>query len=112
MQEIKLYPSTSAATSFVSNPIDLVDLRDYCITVEFTGSDVAGTVSLSVKTSQHDTAFVMIEGSDRAVTTSGTKIYNVTNANYRLVVVNWTYSSGTGNITVYANLKNTVVKIS
>lgn len=103
-----IYPATSAAVNVTSVPMDLGDLQTYSIAVDFTGSDLAGTLTL--ESSNDNSDFVTVASSSQAVTSAASHIWNVTGAGYRYVRVKWTASSGTGNITAKLVAKENVQK--
>jgi Flp pilus assembly protein TadG len=98
MKVIEPIKDQSAATSFTASGIDLGDFVMYSVQASFTGSDVAGTFKLQA--SNDGTNFTDISGATASVTSSGTALLNVENAGYRFVRADWTYTSGTGNITL------------
>ncbi len=101
MRLVTLRATQTAATSFTAK-YDLQDLRSYSTQAVFTGADVAGTYKL--QKSVDGTNFVDITGKSTSVTSSATAVQD-DEANYRYLQVNWAYSSGTGNITVYLAVK-------
>ena len=109
MQEITLYPATTAATSFNSAPLLLNDSDLTFIQVLFTGSDVVGTLTL--EGSADNTTYTTLAGSSQAVSVASNVSYywnsSVTAAKYVRAV--WAYTSGTGNISIKANIKNEAV---
>jgi hypothetical protein len=98
----KIYPATTAATSTTCS-FDLGDCTNYSFQAVFTGSDVAGTFKL--QQSNDSTNWLDISGKSTSVTGSATAFQGETVANARYVRANWSYSSGTGNLTVYLNVK-------
>ncbi len=108
MKVIELVQVRSAASSLTTNAYDLVDLYKYSIQVVFTGSDVVGTLKLQA--SLDNVNFFDIDGSTQAVAASEGQIWDVINCGYRYVRVVWTYTSGTGNMTMELYVKETVVK--
>lgn len=98
MKESDLIQSVSAASSTNSVPLEIGDLKDYAIKVEFTGADVVGTLKLQASLDDNPAKFVDIDGTSQAVTASEDHLWNVSGAAYRYVRVSWTYASGTGNI--------------
>ncbi len=103
MQEIVLYPATTAVTPFNSAPLLLNDSDGLYVQVLYTGSNVAGTLTLEA--SADNTTYITVAGSSQAVTSSVNAAYNVNNLNAKYVRVVWAYTSGTGNISVKANIK-------
>lgn len=110
MKSIKLIPTTSAAVDILSVGYDLNDLKSCSISVVFTGTDVVGTVKLQA--SLDNVTWFDIPSSSDSITASSNVIYSLDPCTYRLVRVNWDYTSGTGNITADLFLKEPVVKYS
>lgn len=109
MKDVALYPQTTSAGSSVSSvAYDLGDLTNYSIAVDFTGTNLAGTLKLQA--SNDGTDFVDVAGSSQAITGAASHIWNVTGASYRYVRVAWAYTSGTGDITARLIAKENVVK--
>ena len=107
-----LYPTTTAATSVTTAtaPLDLGDEKFYSLQAVFTGVDVAGTFKL--QRSDNGLDFEDIPGATKSVTSSATALLDPTSqtgapsaANYRFVRFQWTYTSGTGNLTVISVIK-------
>lgn len=102
-------------SSFNSIPYQLNGVRDYSIQVDFTGggSDLVGTLKLQA--SNDPTAFTVpgsadwidVTGSSQAVSSSSSHMWNVIGAHYRTVRYVWTYTSGTGNVTAWLEVKYT-----
>lgn len=109
MREEILLQTVSAATSVKSGFTDLGDLTSFCIDVIITGSDVAGTVALEC--SRDGVTVKTVTDSSISITNSADTIYDVAACGYRFVRVSWTYSSGTGNITVKNTIKEHSVKM-
>lgn len=107
MLEIALYPVTTAATSFNSAPLLLNDNDGVYIQVLFSGSDVVGTLTLQA--SADNTTYITIAGSSQAVTASSNSAWNVSDLNAKYIRAVWAYTSGTGNISVKANIKSKAV---
>lgn len=100
MKAINLVPSgTDAAADRTTVAYELGDLTDYSISVDFTGANVVGTLTLEASNSA-TSGFVTVSGSSQAVTASADHLWSVTGAGYRYVRVVWDYTSGTGNMTV------------
>lgn len=107
MKTATLLATVSAASSKTSNYYDLVDLRCYAIQILLSGTDLAGTLTLEA--SIDATTWVTVSGSSQSITSSADHLYDVGQAGYRYVRCVWTYSSGTGNITVTIAVKDQVV---
>ena len=109
MREYILVPTRSAASSVTTPSVDLTDIQNYSFQVKLTGSNVVGTTKLQC--SLDNSEFQDITNTSNSVTASTGVIYTVSQANYNFVRLVWTYSSGTGNITVLALTKDVLVKI-
>lgn len=107
MQDIVLYSATTAVTPFNSAPLLLNDNDGVYIQVLFTGSNVVGTLTLEA--SADNTTYVTIAGSSQAVTASANSAWNQSNLNAKYVRAVWAYTSGTGNISIKANIKSKTV---
>lgn len=105
-----IYPATSAASNVTSVPFDLGDLQTYSVAVDFSGSNVAGTLTLESLNDKDNGDWVTVTSSSQAVTSSASHVWNVTGAGYRWVRVKWVASSGTGNISAQLIAKETVLK--
>ncbi len=113
MKEILLANAVTATTTVNSGTLILDDLMNYSIHVNFSGSDLAGTLKLQAITTTAEFAnsdWVDITGSSQAVTAAASNIWNVIGASYKYVRAVWTYTSGTGTITVTAAIKESIVK--
>lgn len=105
---ILLMNAVSAAGSPASGVYDLVDLKTFGVEISFSGADVVGTLTLEA--SVRGTNFFTVTGSSQAISASGGHVYDVTVSGYRYVRVKFTYTSGTGNMTVYLTAKENIVK--
>lgn len=110
MQEILLVNGQAATQSRTSPTFRLGDLQTYSVQVDFSGSDLVGTLILKV--SLDNSKFVDNSSSSQAVTGAASNIWNVSNVGYPYVQVGWTYTSGSGNWTVRVFLKDPIVKAS
>jgi hypothetical protein len=102
-----LLGTQSAGANADSGVLDLVDLTTASFYIAFTGSNVAGTLTL--QGSVDGTTFFDYPGSSQSVTSSTGHIYDLNPTGVRYFRVHWVYTSGTGNITVLAYTKNNVV---
>lgn len=102
-----LVNAATAASFSASQPLDLGDLKDYSMGIVVSGSDVAGTFTLEC--SNDKTTWVTVADSDQAITTSQEVFYDVRDANYRYARLAFSYTSGTGTITVTAIVKQNFV---
>lgn len=107
MYSYVLRDTVSAAASWTSEKVFLADLKVFAISVDFSGSNVVGTLKLQA--SIDGSVWVDIAGSSQAVTASADHMWAAEGAGYPYVRVDWTYTSGTGNMTVKAILKQDVV---
>lgn len=98
----KIYGPITAATS-ATMEFDLGDCTNYSFQAVFTGNDVAGTFKL--QQSNDNATWLDISGKSSSVTTSTSALQGETVANARYVRASWSYSSGTGNLSVYFNAK-------
>lgn len=110
----EIMASASAATSANSVPVQLDDLTILAIQVTFTGSNVVGTLKLQASNYPGDgtgigpsaaAEWIDVEDSSQAVTASSSHMWNIDGAGFRWVRAVWTYTSGTGNISM-----NSIVK--
>lgn len=102
---ITLQAATSAASNVTSGWLELGDYTGCSITCAFTGSDVAGTLKLECADDDSKTNPTDVASSSQAITSSADHRYNISGAQYKYVRVDWTASSGTGNITVTGIIK-------
>lgn len=102
-----LLGTQSAAANANSGVLDLVDLTTGSFYIAFTGANVVG--SLNLQGSVDGTTFFNYPNSTQAVTASTGHIYDLNPTGVRYFRVAWTYTSGTGNITILAFTKNNVV---
>lgn len=101
-------PTASAVTSFTSAPLVIQDNGNVAIGVTITGADVAGTLSLQAA---FDDAFArpfLIQAAT-AITASADTLYNLNDINYPFLRLLWVYSSGTGNISVDAAVRQQIL---
>lgn len=95
-----------AAATVNGVPIDLGDSKEYSISVNISGADVAGTLKLQARNITTEN-WIDVADSSQAVASSEDHIWSVVNASYRYVRPVFTYTSGTGNITA-----NYVIKLN
>lgn len=94
------YPATSAATNYTSGPIALGDAGNFFVGYTFSGSDVAGTLSLECSTTLDFTRSWPVANSSTAITNSADGYLTYSDQNFPFVRVKWVYTSGTGNLTL------------
>lgn len=92
-------PTASAVTGFTSAAIPTGDNQNVAIGVTITGTDVVGTLTLQAAFTQDFARPFLIQAAT-AVTASADTLFNLTDIHYPYVRIVWTYTSGTGNITV------------
>jgi hypothetical protein len=108
VQKFILQPAVSAASDILTPaPLFLGDEKYFDIQAVFTGVDVVGTFKL--QQSVDGTNFVDLSGKSTSVTGSATAIQGDNVAQYPWVRFVWDYTSGTGNITVTAIIKQNQV---
>lgn len=110
MKTAKLFDAVSAASDRNSVWYDLSNERGYSIAVQFTGTDVIGTLSLDAAVGDDDPnivspVYAQITNSSTSITASSDVVYAVSDAEYRWVRIVWDYTSGTGNMTAIVQVK-------
>jgi hypothetical protein len=107
MKTVTMISTVSAASSVNSAPIEVADVPAYAIQVVFTGSNVVGTLKL--QGSIDGTSYEDIIS--QAVTASTNAIFDRTSrTGMKYARLSWTYTSGTGNITVTGNISESIVR--
>ena len=110
MKHFKLFNATDAGSSVNSVAMPLGDLNRYSIEVEFAGAgNLNGTLSLETKINEAS-SWKTITGSSQAVVNSANHLWSVSDGEYDLVRVAWSYTSGTGSMTSYGILKENRTK--
>jgi hypothetical protein len=99
MKEAKILNTQSAVANFTGAPIDVGDAINYSIQAVITGSNVVGSFKLQASNNGDD--WDDITGSTVAVSSSSNAFPEVASAGHWYVRPVWTYTSGTGNITLY-----------
>lgn len=106
LQEIVLYPATTAATAVTgSAPILLNEGQSCFIQYLISGSDVAGTFSVEVSA---DNSVWTLWTTATSVTNSADGHVNIVDCAAKYVRFVWAYTSGTGNLSVKAVVKGGV----
>lgn len=110
-----LQAAVSAAATVTTRAYDLGDRQNYFVHCDFSAGagDLAGTFTLECASNSLTVAsldWVTVAGSSTAITSSASHVYNVNGAQYRFFRVVYTASSGTGNLTVYVTVKDSVTK--
>ncbi len=103
-----ILPTTNANVDRLgAAPVFLGDSRYYSIQAVFSGSNVVGTFKL--QNSVDGITWKDISGKSTSVTSSASTDLGDSRVNYPYVRFYWDYTSGTGNITVYATIKQNQV---
>lgn len=107
MIELQIY-NGSAAADAMSVPVQIDDLINYSVEVEFSGGagDLAGVLTMEASVTGNN--YVTIAGSAQTVASSTNHVYDVEGAGYRWFRCVWTYTSGTGNMLMSAVIKQPV----
>ena len=108
MKEILLIDAVDASVAYSSVEMDLGDLEAYSVQVSFSDASLAGTLKL--QSSNDATTWIDVDGSDQSVTVGTAHMWNVNDASYRFVRVDWVRSAGTGTLTAKAAIKERVIK--
>ena len=108
MKEYLLVDGQSAASSITSVPVDLGDLRNFCLHAVFSGSSLAG--NFYIEGSIENGNFTQIPQSITPITSGDDVLMPVENGNYRWVRSVWAPVSGSGTLTLRLIIKENVVK--
>ena len=103
MKSIQLISAQDAGSNITSIPVDLGDLRDFSIHIDFSGATLGGSLTLQASNDQTD--FVTVSGSTQVIASAASHVYNVQGAAYRYVRLTWTQTGGAGTMTATAVLK-------
>ncbi len=103
MIDLVLQQTQSATTSFTTNSFYVGDASGASIQVSFTGADVVG--SFVVQSSVDGVNWAFTSSTTTAVTASTNLVVGTSNVPPPWLRVSWTYTSGTGNITVLAAIR-------
>lgn len=99
-----LYTGDMSAT-FTSDPLYIGDKKHFCFHAVYTGaSSPVGT--LTVEVSIDGNTWETLTDSSVAVSAAGSHMYNVDKAAYLLARIKYTFTSGSGDMTIYAALKD------
>lgn len=98
-------PATDASSDITTAPLDLGDATRVCYHCNFSGADLAGDIILQGSNDNSD----WITISTTAVTGAAHKMIEDDNASYRYSRLFWDVTSGTGNLTVDAVVKENVI---
>ena len=110
MKLATLIPTQSGAADVTSAAMELGDISNFSISVDFTGSNLAGTLTLECSNESAIAGFTTVANSSQSVISSADHMWSVSGAGYRWVRVFWDYTSGTGNITAKFVGKEQLVK--
>jgi hypothetical protein len=101
-------PAHTAVTGFTSAPLIIQDNGNCAIGVTITGADVVGTLTLQGAFTE-DFARPFLIQTATAITASADTLYNLNDLNYPFVRLVWAYTSGTGNISVDASIRQQIL---
>lgn len=110
MKLATIIATQSGGADVTSAAMELGDIQSFSISVDFTGTDLAGTLTLQCSNESATAGFTTVASSSQSVTMAADHMWSVAGAGYRWVRVFWDYSSGTGNITARFVGKETLVK--
>lgn len=110
MKLATIIATQSGAADVTSAAMELGDIQTFSISVDFTGSNLVGTLTLESSNESATSGFTTVANSSQSVTSSADHMWSVTGAGYRWVRVFWDYTSGTGNITAKFVGKEQLVK--
>lgn len=108
MKEIELVSAADAGSNITSVAINLGDLETFSIHCDFSSGTLNGTVKLQA--SNDDSDYVDVSGSSQSISSGASHIFNVVNAAYKFVRVDWAQTSGTGTLTCKAVIKENPIK--
>lgn len=109
-KQATLINGLSAAVNLTGGAFDLGDGQVISMECVFSGggSNLVGTLKLEC--SNLGVTWTEVTGSSQAITASASHVWNITSAQYRFVRPVWTFTSGTGNLTVTSFAKDLWVK--
>lgn len=117
MKIYELFPlNQDGAVDIASVGVDLGDLEVFAVEVNFSGSDLAGTLTLECRTSEYlrdgvtPRDWVTVLNSSQSVTLATDHVWNTVGAGYRWVRVVWDYGTGAGTLQAQLTVKERVVK--
>lgn len=112
MKRLRLFNGVSAASSQQTVWVGLGDSTFYNIGILITGTDVVGSLSIQATSGTDDPnnspsgLVATVAGSTRAVTASADVIYDGSSGTgMNWIRLDWVYTSGTGNITAWIEIK-------
>ena len=108
MKTVTLIATATGAVDTTSAAFDLGNIQTFSVQVDFSGTDLVGTLTLQCSNASTG-PWTTVTSSSQAVTASADHTWNVTGAGYRYVRVFWDYTSGTGNIGAVLVTKDTIV---
>lgn len=98
----KIVTAGSMAATITSSTITLASKTGYAMQAVYTGSPVG---TLTVEGSNDGTTWSTVTDSTVAVSAAGSTLYNISGVQYELARLLYTFTSGTGSLTVYASSK-------
>mgnify|MGYP001615102711 CR=1 FL=1 len=108
MRTISLIATVAGTADVTSAAFDLGNIQTFSVAVDFSGTDLVGTLTLQCSNLAAG-PFTTVASSSQAVTASADHTWNVTGAGYRFVRVFWDFTSGTGNISATLVTKDSIV---
>lgn len=108
MIELPLISAADASSNITSIGYNLGDLQVYSVHCDFSGATLGGTVKLQA--SNDNTDYVDISGASQVIASAASHIFNVVNAAYKWVRVDWAQTGGTGTLTATIVIKENPIK--
>lgn len=99
---LKVIDAQSMGASITSTVFDLAQRPGYACHAVYTGSPNG---ALTLEGSINGTNWETIASSSVSISAAGSTLYNVSDAQYELARVKYTFSSGSGSLTVTCNTK-------
>lgn len=103
MIELQIISAADAGSNITSVPLKLEDLQVFSIHCDFDDAGLNGT--LNIESSNDNSDWISVSGASTSVSSGASHMFNVINAAYKFVRVTWVNSSGTGNLTAAAVIK-------
>lgn len=92
----QVFGPLNASSNFETGAWSIGENESYSVQVNFTGSNVAGTLVLQA--SNDADKWVDVPSTSANITNSSTQLYSEGSAQWLYVRLKWTYASGTGNV--------------
>lgn len=108
MKEYQVASAQDVTSSFSSVPLDLGDMTNFAVQCAFSDASINGTLIL--QGSLDKITWTTIPNSSQVVGAGAHHMWSVEKAGYRYVRAGWTYTSGTGTVTIKAFLKEMPIK--